>query len=178
MALERSVPRGARARPSRSSPGSTFRTARSGMAASSAFYGRTTSPDWCSARNWPCGSVLGRDTPRCCGCCSDSSGTICVAGQWRIPTVSAAVKARHRLGREPFKALFRPRLPSGGQHPYRTDGPPPGSRLRTAPGSVRVGSRGTNPHRDGHVAIPVRPVLAPGSAHYFPALAAVRPGPA
>jgi hypothetical protein len=29
------------------------------------------------------------------------------AGSWRIPTVSAAVKARHRLGREPLKALFR-----------------------------------------------------------------------
>jgi Insertion element 4 transposase N-terminal/Transposase DDE domain len=29
------------------------------------------------------------------------------AGRWRIPTVSAAVKARHRLGREPLKALFR-----------------------------------------------------------------------
>ena len=29
------------------------------------------------------------------------------AGLWRIPTVSAAVKARHRLGREPLKALFR-----------------------------------------------------------------------
>jgi hypothetical protein len=28
-------------------------------------------------------------------------------GFWRIPTVSAAVKARHRLGREPLKALFR-----------------------------------------------------------------------
>jgi hypothetical protein len=28
-------------------------------------------------------------------------------GLWRIPTVSAAVKARHRLGREPLKALFR-----------------------------------------------------------------------
>jgi hypothetical protein len=28
-------------------------------------------------------------------------------GRWRIPTVSAAVKARHRLGREPLKALFR-----------------------------------------------------------------------
>ena len=29
------------------------------------------------------------------------------AGRWRIPTVSAAVKARRRLGREPLKALFR-----------------------------------------------------------------------
>ncbi|MBA3490032.1 MAG: IS4 family transposase [Longispora sp.] len=29
------------------------------------------------------------------------------AGSWRIPTVSAAIKARHRLGREPLKALFR-----------------------------------------------------------------------
>jgi hypothetical protein len=28
-------------------------------------------------------------------------------GRWRIPTVSAAVKARHRLGREPVKALFK-----------------------------------------------------------------------
>ncbi|WP_170322971.1 IS4 family transposase [Acrocarpospora macrocephala] len=28
-------------------------------------------------------------------------------GLWRIPTVSAAVKARGRLGREPLKALFR-----------------------------------------------------------------------
>jgi Insertion element 4 transposase N-terminal/Transposase DDE domain len=28
-------------------------------------------------------------------------------GRWRIPTVSAAVKARHRLGREPLKALFK-----------------------------------------------------------------------
>jgi hypothetical protein len=29
------------------------------------------------------------------------------ASRWRIPTVSAAVKARRRLGREPLKALFR-----------------------------------------------------------------------
>ena len=31
-------------------------------------------------------------------------------GRWRIPTVSAAVQARCRLGRAPLKALFRPGL--------------------------------------------------------------------
>ena len=29
------------------------------------------------------------------------------AGRWRVPTVSAAVQARRRLGRAPLKALFR-----------------------------------------------------------------------